>query len=280
MPVAIALGACPATLLAAALPLPETVSEFAFSGVLRGERAEVARARSVPLMVPARAEIVLEGWVHPAETAPEGPFGDHTGYYNAVEPFPVMRVSAVTQRRNPLYLTTVTGRPPDEPSVIGGVFNELALPLIRAHIPELRDLWLPPAACSYRIAVTAIDKRYPGQARRVMMALWGMLAQFSYTKVIIVVDSDIGVRDWDDIAWALATRMDPARDVSVIDATPMDYLDFASVREGLSGKVGIDATTKIGAETSRSWGQVMRLDPAHEARAEAVLARVLSGHAA
>lgn len=275
MPVAIALGADPATLLSAALPLPETVSEMAFSGVLRGARADLVPARTVPLLVPARAEIVLEGWVHPGETAPEGPFGDHTGYYNAVEPFPVMRLSAITHRRDPLYLTTVTGRPPDEPSVIGEVFNELALPVIRAQIPEVRDLWLPPAACSYRMAVVAIDKRYPGQARRVMMALWGMLAQFSYTKTIVVVDDDIDPRNWDDVVWAMATRMDPARDVTVIDGTPMDYLDFASPREGLAGKLGIDATNKIGAETTREWGRLMALDPAHEARAADILARHL-----
>lgn len=267
MPVAIALGADPATLLSAALPLPETVSELGFSGVLRGARTELVAAKTVPLMVPARAEIILEGWVHPGDSAPEGPFGDHTGYYNAVEPFPVMRISAITHRRDPLYLTTVTGRPPDEPSVIGEVFNDLALPVIRAQIPEIRDLWLPPAACSYRIAVVQIDKRYPGQARRVMMALWGMLPQFSYTKLVIVVDTDIDPRSWDDIAWALATRMDPARDLMVLERTPMDYLDFASPLEGLAGKLGVDATTKIGAETTRDWGQVMALDPAHEARA-------------
>ncbi len=276
MPVAIALGADPALLLAAALPLPETVSELGFSGVLRGQRTELVAARTVPLMVPARAEIVVEGWVHPGETAPEGPFGDHTGYYNAVEPFPVMRVSAITCRRDPLYLSTVTGRPPDEPSVIGEVFNDLALPVIRAQIPEVRDLWLPPAACSYRMAVVRIDKRYPGQARRVMMALWGMLPQFSYTKIVVVVDGDMDIRNWDDIAWALATRMDPARDVMVIDRTPMDYLDFASPLEGLAGKIGLDATTKIGTETARDWGQVMALDPAHAARAEALLAGIMA----
>lgn len=271
MPVAVVLGADPATLLAAALPLPETVSELGFSGVLRGARTELVPARTVPLLVPAHAEIVLEGWVHPGETAPEGPFGDHTGYYNAVAPFPVMRLFAITHRRDPLYLTTVTGRPPDEPSVIGEVFNSLALPVIRAQIPEVTDLWLPPAACSYRMAVVQIAKRYPGQARRVMMALWGMLAQFSYTKTIVVVDTDIDPRSWDDIAWAMATRMDPARDVMVLDGTPMDYLDFSSPREGLAGKLGIDATTKIGAETARDWGRVMALDPAHEARAEQLL---------
>ncbi len=275
MPVAIALGADPATLLGAALPLPETVSEIVFSGVLRGARSELVPAKTVPLLVPANAEIMLEGWVHPDDTAPEGPFGDHTGYYNSVERFPVMRISAITHRRDPLYLTTITGRPPDEPSVIGEVFNDLALPVIRAQIPEVRDLWLPPAACSYRIAVVSIDKRYPGQARRVMMALWGMLAQFSYTKMVIVVDADINARNWDDIAWALATRMDPARDVMVIDSTPMDYLDFASPREGLAGKIGIDATTKIGAETTRDWGKVMALTPQDEAFAAALLARHL-----
>ena len=273
MPVAVVLGADPATLLSAALPLPETVSELTFSGVLRGARSELVPARTVPLLVPAQAEMVIEGWVHPGETAPEGPFGDHTGYYNAVEPFPVMRVSALTHRRDPLYLSTVTGRPPDEPSVIGEVFNDLALPVVRAQIPEVRDLWLPPAACSYRMAVISIDKRYPGQARRVMMALWGMLPQFSYTKMLVVVDADIDARSWDDVAWALATRMDPARDVMMLDRTPMDYLDFASPLEGLAGKIGIDATTKIGAETSREWGKVMALDPAHVDRAAELLAR-------
>lgn len=273
MPVAIALGADPATLLSAALPLPETVSELSFSGVLRGARTELVPARTVPLLVPANAEIMLEGWVHPFETAPEGPFGDHTGYYNAVESFPVMRISAITHRRDPLYLSTITGRPPDEPSVIGEVFNDLALPVIRSQIPEVRDLWLPPAACSYRIAVVSIDKRYPGQARRVMLALWGMLAQFSYTKMVIVVDADIDARNWDDIAWAMATRMDPARDVMMLDRTPMDYLDFASPLEGLAGKIGIDATSKIGVETGRDWGQVMALNPQDEAFATDLLSR-------
>ncbi|MDR5655378.1 UbiD family decarboxylase [Ruixingdingia sedimenti] len=277
MPVAVVLGADPALLLSAALPLPETVSEMTFSGVLRGSRTRLVPARTVPLLVPADAEIVVEGWVHPGDTAPEGPFGDHTGYYNAVEPFPVMRVSAVTHRRDPLYLSTYTGRPPDEPSVIGEVFNDLALPLIRQQIPEVRDLWLPPAGCSYRIAVVAIDKRYPGQARRVMMALWGMLPQFSYTKMVVVVDGDVNPRDWDDIAWALATRMDPARDVMLIDRTPMDYLDFASPLEGLAGKIGIDATVKIGAETAREWGQVMALDPADAGFAADLVARRLPG---
>jgi 4-hydroxy-3-polyprenylbenzoate decarboxylase len=275
MPVAIALGCDPALLLSAALPLPETVSELTFSGVLRGARAEVAAAVSVPLMVPARAEIVIEGWVHPGETAPEGPFGDHTGYYNAAEPFPVMRVSAITCRDDPLYLSTITGRPPDEPSVIGEVFNDLTLPVIRAQIPEVLDLWLPPAACSYRIAVVRIAKSYPGQARRVMMALWGMLPQFSYTKMIVVVDEDIDARNWDDVLWAISTRMDPGRDIMQVTGTPMDYLDFASPTEALAGKIGLDATTKTGTETTRDWGRIMALDPAHEARAATLLAEVL-----
>ena len=275
MPVAIVLGASPGLLLSAALPLPETVSELGFSGVLGGARPRLAPARTVPLLVPADAEMVIEGWVSPTETAPEGPFGDHTGYYNAAEPFPVMQVSAVTRRADALYLSTYTGRPPDEPAIIGEVFNKLALPTIRAQIPEIRNLWLPPAACSYRMAVVSIDKRYPGQARRVMMALWGMLPQFSYTKAIIVVDDDLDPSNWDDIAWALATRMDPSRDVMILRDTPMDYLDFASPQPGLAGKMGIDATNKIGPETARDWGTVMRMAPEDEAAALDILTRHL-----
>jgi 4-hydroxy-3-polyprenylbenzoate decarboxylase len=260
-PVAVVLGADPATLLSAALPLPETVSELSFAGALNETRPRLVQAKTIPLMVPAEAEMLLEGWVSPDECAPEGPFGDHTGYYNPAEPFPVMQITAVTHRRDPLYLSTYTGRPPDEPAIIGEVFNRLALPTIRAQIPEIIDLWLPPAACSYRMAIVSIDKRYPGQARRVMMALWGMLPQFSYTKMIVVVDGDINVRSWDDISWALATRMDPGRDVMVLENTPMDYLDFASPQAGLAGKLGLDATTKIGHETTRDWGKVMQTSP-------------------
>ncbi len=260
-PVAIVLGADPATLLSAALPLPETVSELTFAGALNGLRPRLVACKTVPLMAPAEAEIVLEGWVSPTNLAPEGPFGDHTGYYNPAEPFPVVQITAITQRRDPIYLSTYTGRPPDEPAIIGEVFNRLALPTIRAQIPEIHDMWLPPAACSYRMAVVSINKRYPGQARRVMMALWGMLPQFSYTKMIVVVDADINPANWDDIAWALATRMDPARDVMVLENTPMDYLDFASPQPGLAGKMGIDATTKIDSETSRQWGAVMHTAP-------------------
>lgn len=275
MPVAIALGADAATLLSAALPLPETVSELTFAGALAGKRPRVTPARTIPMMVPANAEIIIEGWVHPDDVAPEGPFGDHTGYYNSVEDFPVMRVTAITHRKDPLYLSTYTGRPPDEPSVIGEVFNRLSLPVIKAQIPEIRDLWLPPAACSYRMAVISIDKRYPGQARRVMMGLWGMLPQFSYTKMIVVVDDDIDPRNWDDIAWALSTRMDPARDVMLLDRTPMDYLDFASPEPGLAGKIGIDATNKIGSETAREWGEVMQTEPADATFAADLIARCL-----
>ena len=225
-------------------------------------------------MVPADAEIVLEGWASATETAPEGPYGDHTGYYNAVENFPVMRITAITLRRDPIYVTTFTGRPPDEPSVIGGVLNELALPSIRRQMPEIVDLWLPPAACSYRIAVVSIRKDYPGQARRVMMGVWSMLPQFNYTKMIIVVDDDIDVRNWDDIAWALATRMDPSRDLCVIGNTPIDYLDFASPDSGLGGKLGIDATKKIGAETRRDWGRVLKMAPETIARVDALWPRI------
>ena len=259
MPVAVAIGADPATMLAAVLPLPETLSEMNFAGLLRGQRPRVARAVSVPLLVPADAEIVLEGWVSPHETAPEGPYGDHTGYYNAVEEFPVMRVTAITQRPDPLYVSTFTGRPPDEPSIIGEALNDLALPLIRTQLPEILDIHLPPAACSYRVCIVAIRKRYPGQARRVMMGLWGMLPQFSYTKTIIVVDSDIDIRSGADLLWALSTRADPARDLMVVEHTPIDYLDFASPQPGLGGKLGIDATIKIGAETSREWGKPLAM---------------------
>jgi 4-hydroxy-3-polyprenylbenzoate decarboxylase len=273
-PVAVAIGADPATILSAVMPLPETVSELQFSGVLRGERPRIAPALTVPLMVPADAEIVIEGFVSASETAPEGPYGDHTGYFNAVEPFPVMRITAITTRRDPVYLTTYTGRPPDEPSIIGAVLNDLALPTIKRQIPEIVDMWLPPEACSYRIAVVAIRKRYPGQARRVMMGLWSLLPQFNYTKMIIVVDDDIFARSWTDVAWALATRMDPTRDLMQIANSPIDYLDFASPESGLGGKLGIDATKKIGAETHREWGRVLGMSSAVIARVDAIWPKI------
>ena len=283
MPVAVAIGADPATILSAVLPLPETISELRFSGVIRGERPRVAPALTVPMLVPADAEIILEGYVSATETAPEGPYGDHTGYYNCVESFPVMRITAITARRDPVYLTTFTGRPPDEPSVIGSVLNDLALPTMRRQMPEIVDVWLPPEACSYRMAIVSIKKSYPGQARRVMMGLWGILPQFNYTKTIIVVDDDIDARNWQDVAWALATRMDPSRDLTALDGTPIDYLDFASPEPGLGGKLGIDATNKIGAETRREWGKTLRMSEEVQRRVDAmwpgIAGRLVSGEA-
>ncbi|MDC7786081.1 UbiD family decarboxylase [Rhodoplanes sp. TEM] len=269
-PVAVAIGTDPATMLSAVLPLPETLSEVRFSGLLRGARPRLAKARTVPLMVPADSEIVLEGFVSPTETAPEGPFGDHTGYYNSVEPFPVMRVTAITTRRDPSYLSTLTGRAPDEPAVLGATFNELFLPIVKRAFPEIVDVWLPPHACSYRMAIISIRKRYPGHARRIMMGLWGMLPQFTYTKLIVVVDDDVDPKSWDDVAWAISTRFDASRDLMVIDRTPIDYLDFASPLSGLGGKLGLDATNKIGTETSREWGQVLKATPDLVARVDAL----------
>lgn len=274
MPIAVVIGADPATMLSAVLPLPESISELRFSGVLRGERPRLAQCVTQPLAVPADAEIVLEGVVSAHETAPEGPFGDHTGYFNATENFPVMRVTAITCRKAPIYVSTFTGRPPDEPSVIGSVLNELFVPVLRRQLPEVVDCWLPPEACSYRMAVVSIHKRYPGHARRVMTALWGMIAQFSYTKLVIVVDADINVREWADVAWAISTRMDPSRDLMVLDRTPIDYLDFASPDAGLGGKLGIDATTKIGTETTREWGRVIAMDPRVIERIDSIWSRL------
>jgi len=220
--------------------------------------------------VPANAEIILEGHVSALHTAPEGPYGDHTGYYNSVEEFPVMQLSAITMRKRPIYLSTYTGRPPDEPSKLGEVMNQLFVPVVRAQFPEIADLWLPSAACSYRAMVVSIEKRYPGQARRVMMGLWSMLPQFSYTKLIIAVDPDINVRDWDDVLWALSTRFDASRDLVTLDNTPVDYLDFASPRSGLGGKLGLDATNKIGPETDREWGDVLTMNDSTIARVDAI----------
>jgi 4-hydroxy-3-polyprenylbenzoate decarboxylase len=260
MPMAVAIGADPGTILAAVTPVPENMSEYHYAGLLRRRRLALVPARTVPMLVPANAEIVLEGWVSAEETAPEGPFGDHTGYYNNVEPFPVFRLSAITMRRQPIYLSTFTGRPPDEPSVIGQALNEICLPLLQRQFPEVRDFWLPPEACSYRLGVVSIDKKYAGHARRIMMGIWSWLPQFSYTKVLIIVDSDIDARSWTDVVWALSTRMDASRDLVVIDHTPIDYLDFASPTSGLGGKLGIDATIKIGAETQREWGRPLTME--------------------
>lgn len=254
MPVAVVVGADPATILAAVMPLPDGMSELAFSGVLRGERLKVGKGMTVDLPIPASAEIVIEGHISSEALAEEGPYGDHTGYYNSVERFPVVQVSAITSRASPIYLSTFTGRPPDEPSVLGETMAELFLPIVRRQFPEIRDLHLPPEACSYRAMIVAIDKRYPGQARRVMMGLWSALPQFAYTKLIIVVDPDIDIRNWRDVIWALSTRFDASRDTMLVDNTPIDYLDFASPQPGLGGKLGLDATNKLGPETSREWG--------------------------
>ena len=259
MPIAIALGADPATILSAVMPLPDGMNELTFAGVLRRRPSVLARGITVALPIPASAEIVLEGKVSVTETAPEGPYGDHTGYYNGVEPFPVVTIDASTRRRDAIFLSTYTGRPPDEPSRLGEAMNELFIPLARQQFPEIVDLWLPPEACSYRAMVVSIDKRYPGQARRVMMGLWSMLPQFSMTKLIIAVDPDIGVRNWSDVLWALSTRFDAPRDLMVVPDTPIDYLDFASAKPGLGGKLGLDATTKLGAETDREWGRPLTM---------------------
>jgi 4-hydroxy-3-polyprenylbenzoate decarboxylase len=259
MPAACVIGCDPAVMIAAVTPVPEGLSECEFAGILRGKRVPVTECVTVPLQVPASAEIVLEGHVSLTETGAEGPYGDHTGYYNAVERFPVFTVSAITMRRDPIYLTTFTGRPPDEPSVLGQALNEVFLPMLMRQFPEIVDFYLPPEACSYRVAVVSIRKAYPGHAKRVMMGIWSYLRQFLYTKMIVVVDDDIDARDWKDVMWALATRFDPSRDVTVIDNTPIDYLDFASPKPELGGKIGLDATNKIGAETSREWGTPIRM---------------------
>ncbi len=274
MPIAVAIGVDPATLLAAVTPVPESLSEASFAGLLRGERTRLVQALGVPLLVPAEAEIVLEGWVAPDETALEGPYGDHTGYYNAAEPYPVMRLTAITSRAEPVYHSTFTGRAPDEPAVLSEALNDVFLPLMQQQLPEVLDCWLPPEAASYRIAVVRIAKRYPGHARRIMMALWSLLPQFTYTKLVIVVDGDIDARNWSDVMWAVAMCSDPGRDLVVLKDTPIDVLDFASPVPGLGGKLGIDATRKIGVETTRSWGDTMRMDPAVSSRVDALLSRI------
>ncbi len=264
MPVAVVIGADPALLLAAVMPAPEGVSELALAGIVSGRRVGLAPCREIALHAPASAEIVLEGTASVTETALEGPFGDHTGYYNASAHYPVFTLKAMRVREGAHYLTTFTGRAPDEPSVIGAALLDVFKPLLRQQLPEIRDVWLPPEACSYRIAVIAIAKSYAGQARRVMMGFWSLLPQFSMTKMLIVVDDDIDIRSWPDVMWALATRMDPSRDLLVAERTPIDQLDFASPLEGLGGKLGIDATCKIGAETSRDWGETIVMDAAIE----------------
>ncbi len=262
LPAAAVIGADPASILAAVTPVPDTMSEYHFAGLLRGKRTELVDCKTVPLKVPANAEIVIEGHVSLDEYGDEGPYGDHTGYYNSVERFPVFRISAITMRRDPIYLSTFTGRPPDEPSVLGEALNEVFIPLMQQQFPEIEDFWLPPEGCSYRIAVVSIRKAYPGHAKRVMMGVWSYLRQFTYTKWVIVVDAEIDARDWKDVMWAVATRMDPARDITVIEGTPIDYLDFASPVSGLGSKIGLDATNKMPSEVSREWGTEIRMSDA------------------
>ncbi|HZF25402.1 MAG TPA: 4-hydroxy-3-polyprenylbenzoate decarboxylase [Steroidobacteraceae bacterium] len=254
-PVAVVLGADPATTLAAVTPVPDTLSEYAFAGLLRGSRTELVKCLSHDLQVPANAEIILEGFIHPGDTAPEGPFGDHTGYYNEVEAFPVFTVTRITHREKPIYHSTYTGRPPDEPSILGLALNEVFVPLLQKQFPEVADFYLPPEGCSYRLAVVTIRKQYAGHARRVMMGVWGYLKQFMYTKFVIVTDDDIDARNWKDVIWAMTTRMDPARDTVIMEHTPIDYLDFASPVSGLGSKIGFDATNKWPGETNRTWGR-------------------------
>jgi 4-hydroxy-3-polyprenylbenzoate decarboxylase len=260
LPAAVVIGADPGTILAAVTPVPDTLSEYQFAGLLRGQKVELVDCKTVPLKVPAGAEIVLEGHVSLDDYGDEGPYGDHTGYYNAVEKFPVFTISAITMRRDPIYLSTYTGRPPDEPSILGEALNEVFIPLLIQQFPEIVDFWLPPEGCSYRIAVVAMKKAYPGHAKRVMMGVWSFLRQFTYTKWVIVVDDDIDARDWKDVMWAISTRMDPARDITVIENTPIDYLDFASPEPSLGSKIGLDATNKWPPETKREWGRLIRMD--------------------
>jgi len=253
-PVAVSIGADPATLLAAVTPIPDTLSEYAFAGLIRGARTQLTKCLGSNLKVPANAEMTLEGFIAPADAADEGPFGDHTGYYNEVERFPVMTVERITHRPNPIYHTTYTGRPPDEPAVLGLALNDVFVPILKTQFPEIVDFYLPSEACSYRVAVVSIRKQYPGHARRIMFGIWSFLRQFLYTKLVIVVDDDIDPRDWSDVIWALSTRMDPARDTQLVESTPIDYLDFASPVAGLGAKMGFDATNKWPGETERRWG--------------------------
>ena len=259
LPAAAVIGADPGTILAAVTPVPDTMSEYQFAGLLRGQRVELTECVSVPLKVPAAAEIVLEGLVSLEDYGNEGPYGDHTGYYNAVEPFPVFTITAMTMRRDPIYLSTFTGRPPDEPSVLGEALNEVFLPLFKQQFPEVVDFWLPPEGCSYRVAVVTIKKAYPGHAKRVMLGVWSYLRQFMYTKFVIVTDDDVDARAWPDVIWAISTRVDPARDLTILEHTPIDYLDFASPEPGLGSKLGIDATDKWPPETRRAWGTRIRM---------------------
>ncbi len=269
-PVSVALGADPATILGAVTPVPDSLSEYGFAGLLRGSRTEVTASIGNYLQVPARAEIVLEGHIHPEDTALEGPFGDHTGYYNEVDRFPVLTLDRITHRRDPIYHSTYTGRPPDEPAILGVALNEVFVPILQKQFPEIADFYLPPEGCSYRLAVVSLKKQYPGHAKRIMLGVWSFLRQFMYTKFVIVVDDDINTRDWKDVIWAMTTRMDPVRDTVTIENTPIDYLDFASPVSGLGSKIGFDATNKWPGETSREWGQPIVMAAAVRQRVDAI----------
>jgi 4-hydroxy-3-polyprenylbenzoate decarboxylase len=267
-PVAVALGADPATILGAVTPVPDNLSEYQFAGLLRGARTEVTKCIGSDLSVPASAEIVLEGHMAPEETALEGPFGDHTGYYNEQERFPVFTIDRITMRRDPIYHSTYTGKPPDEPAVLGMALNEVFVPLLQRQFPEIADFYLPPEGCSYRLACVSIRKQYPGHAKRVMFGIWSVLRQFMYTKLIIVTDDDVNIRDWKEVIWALTTRVDAARDITIVENTPIDYLDFASPVAGLGAKMGIDATNKWPGETARAWGTPIAMDAAVRKRVD------------
>ena len=269
-PVAVALGADPATILGAVTPVPDTLSEYGFAGLLRGSKTEVVRCGLHDLQVPASAEYVLEGYIYPDDVAEEGPYGDHTGYYNETETFPVFTIERITHREDPIYHSTYTGRPPDEPAILGVALNEVFVPILQKQFPEITDFYLPPEGCSYRVAVVSMKKQYPGHAKRVMMGVWSFLRQFMYTKFVIVVDDDIDTRDWNDVIWAISTRVDPVRDFTMVENTPIDYLDFASPVSGLGSKVGIDATNKLPGETSREWGTPIEMDPSVKQRVDAI----------
>jgi 4-hydroxy-3-polyprenylbenzoate decarboxylase len=269
-PVAVALGADPATILGAVTPVPDTLSEYAFAGLLRGGKTEVVKCIDNDLQVPASAEIILEGFIYPDDMADEGPFGDHTGYYNEVDSFPVFTVERITQRKNPIYHSTYTGRPPDEPAILGVALNEVFVPILQKQFPEITDFYLPPEGCSYRMAIVTMKKQYPGHAKRVMMGVWSYLRQFMYTKFVIVVDDDINARSWEDVIWAITTRTDPSRDITLIENTPIDYLDFASPVSGLGSKMGLDATNKWQGETDREWGTPIVMDDAVKEKVDAI----------
>ncbi len=269
-PLAVALGADPATILGAVTPVPDTLSEYQFAGLLRGAKTEVIKCIGNTLQVPATAEIVLEGAIHPGETALEGPYGDHTGYYNEQETFPVFTIDRITMRRNPIYHSTYTGKPPDEPAILGVALNEVFVPLLQKQFPEITDFYLPPEGCSYRMAVASMKKQYAGHSKRVMFGIWSFLRQFMYTKFIIVTDDDINVRDWKEVIWAITTRVDPVRDTLLVENTPIDYLDFASPISGLGGKMGLDATNKFPGETNREWGTPIVMDVATKKRVDMI----------